>query len=49
MDEAFYDGFGYKPKTTEATCNEDICSQFTRNYKRSNFYEQIQNSAFPNS
>jgi hypothetical protein len=47
--KAFYDGFGYKPKTTEATCNEDICSQFTRNYKRSNFYEQIQNSAFPNS
>ena len=46
---AFYDGFGYKPKTTEGTCNEDICSQFTRNYKRSNFYEQTQNSAFPNS
>jgi hypothetical protein len=47
--QAFYDGFGYKPKTTEGTCNEDICSHFTRNYKRSNFYEQIQNSAFPNS
>ena len=47
--KAFYDGFGYKPKTTEGTCNEDICSQFTRNYKRSNFYEQTQNSAFPNS
>jgi hypothetical protein len=47
--QAFYDGFGYKPRTTEGTCNEDICSHFTRNYKRSNFYEQIQNSAFPNS
>ena len=47
--QAFYDGFGYKPQTTEATCNEDICSHFTRNYKRSNFYEQTQNSAFPNS
>src|SRR5271156_3818067 len=47
--KAFYDGFGYKPKTTEGTCNEDICSHFTRNYKRSDFYEQIQNSAFPNS
>src|ERR1700726_3930296 len=45
--KAFYDGFGYKPKTTEGTCNEDICSQFTRNYKRSDFYQQIQNSAFP--
>jgi hypothetical protein len=47
--QAFYDGFGYKPKTTEFTCNEDICAHFTRNYKRSNFYEQTQNSAFPNS
>jgi hypothetical protein len=47
--QAFYDGFGYKPQTTEGTCNEDICSHFTRNYKRSNFYEQTQNSAFPNS
>jgi hypothetical protein len=47
--KAFYDGFGYKPQTYEATCNEDICSHFTRNYKRSNFYEQTQNSAFPNS
>jgi HD domain len=47
--QAFYDGFGYKPKTTEGTCNEDICSQFTRNYKRSDFYQQIQTSAFPNS
>src|SRR6202049_4685330 len=47
--QAFYDGFGYRPQTTEGTCNEDICSHFTRNYKRSNFYEQTQNSAFPNS
>src|SRR6202048_483544 len=46
---AFYAAFGYKPQTTEGTCNEDICSHFTRNYKRSNFYEQTQNSAFPNS
>jgi HD domain len=47
--QAFQDGFGYKPKTTEGTCNEDVCSHFIRNYKRSNFYEQIQNSPFPNS
>jgi hypothetical protein len=39
--QAFQDGFGYKPRTTEGTCNEDICSHFIRNYKRSNFYEQI--------
>ena len=45
--QAFQDGFGYKPQTTEGTCNEDICSHFIRNYKRSNFYEQIQNTAFP--
>ena len=49
MVQAFQDGFGYKPRTTEGTSNEDICSHFIRNYKRSNFYEQIQNSAFPNS
>ena len=47
--QAFYDGFGYKPQTTEGTCNEDICSHFIRNYKRSDFYEQTQNSPFPNS
>jgi hypothetical protein len=47
--QAFQDGFDYKPQTTEGTCNEDICSHFIRNYKRSNFYEQIQNSAFPDS
>src|SRR6202051_4393323 len=47
--QAFYDGFGYKPQSTEGTCNEDICSHFIRNYKRSDFYEQTQNSAFPNS
>ena len=46
---AFLDGFEHKTQTAEATCNEDICSHFIRNYKRSNFYEQIQNSAFPNS
>ena len=47
--EAFLGGFGHKTKTTEGTCNEDICCHFLRNYKRSNFYEQIQNSSFPNS
>ena len=30
----------HKPHTTEGTCNEDICSHFIGNYKRSNFYEQ---------
>jgi hypothetical protein len=43
---AFFGGFEHKAMTTEGTCNEDICSQFIRNYKRSNFYEQIQNSPF---
>ncbi len=47
--EAFLGGFEHKTATTEATCNEDICSHFLRNYKRSNFYEQIQNSPFQNS
>ena len=47
--QEFYDGFGYKPQTTEGTCNEDICSHFIRNYKQSDFYEQTQNSPFPNS
>jgi hypothetical protein len=47
--KAFLNGFEHKTQTTEGTCNEDICSYFIRNYKRSNFYEQIQNSPFQNS
>jgi hypothetical protein len=47
--KAFLGGFAHKTQTTEGTCNEDICSHFVRNYKRSNFYEQIQNSPFQNS
>jgi hypothetical protein len=47
--KAFFDGVGYRPKTTEGTCNEDLCSHFIRNYKHSNFYDQIQNSPFQNS
>jgi hypothetical protein len=31
------------------TCNEDICVRFIRNYRRSNFYDQIQNSPFQHS
>jgi hypothetical protein len=46
---AFLKGFEHKTQSTEGTCNEDICSHFIRNYKRSNFYEQIQNSPFQNS
>jgi hypothetical protein len=47
--KAFLGGFEHKVVTTEGTCNEDICSHFIRNYKRSNFYDQIQNSPFQNS
>jgi HD domain-containing protein/TAT (twin-arginine translocation) pathway-exported protein len=47
--KAFYDGFGYKPQTTVFTCNEDICTHFTRGYQRVNFYDQVINSPFPNS
>ena len=47
--KAFLGGFEHKVVTTEGTCNEDICSHFLRNYKRSNFYEKIQNSPFENS
>lgn len=47
--KAFLGGFELKTQTAEGTCNEDICSHFIRNYKRSNFYDQIQNSPFQNS
>ena len=47
--QAFLGGFESKTQSTEGTRNEDICSHFIRNYKRSNFYEQIQNSPFQNS
>lgn len=46
---AFLGGFEQKTFTAEGTCNEDICSHFIRNYRRSNFYDQIQNSPFQNS
>src|SRR5271168_3243030 len=46
---AFLRGFEHKTQTAEGTCNEDICSHFIRNYRRSNFYEQIRDSSFPNS
>jgi hypothetical protein len=47
--QAFLKGFEHKPQSTEGTCNEDICSHLIRNYRRSDFYEQIQNSPFQNS
>ncbi|MDB4933535.1 MAG: hypothetical protein JWP87_507 [Labilithrix sp.] len=47
--QAFLHGFEHKTQTTEGTCNEDICSHFIRNYERSDFYEQIRNSAFQNT
>jgi HD domain-containing protein len=47
--KAFLGGFEHKTQSTEGTCNEDICSHYIRNYRRSNFYEQIQNSPFQNS
>jgi hypothetical protein len=43
---AFLRGFEHKTQTTEGTCNEDICSHFIRNYRRSDFYEQIRDSSF---
>jgi hypothetical protein len=46
---AFLHGFDHKTQSTEGACNEDICSHFIHNYKRSNFYDQIQNSPFRNS
>jgi HD domain len=47
--KAFLGGFEHKTLTAEGTCNEDICSHYIRNYKRSNFYGQIQNSPFQNT
>jgi hypothetical protein len=47
--QAFLHGFEHKTRTTEGTCNEDICSHVIRNYKRSDFYEQIQSSPFQNT
>jgi hypothetical protein len=47
--KAFFDGFGYKPQTTVFTCNEDVCTHFIRGYQRTNFYDTVMNSPFPNS
>src|SRR6201993_4108375 len=43
ISEAFFHGFEHKPESTVFTCNEDICSHFIRNYKRTNFYDTVQN------
>jgi hypothetical protein len=40
---AFLGGLERKTRTTESIC-KDICSHFISNYKRSNFFDQIQNS-----
>lgn len=47
--KALLGGFQHKTQSTEGTGNEDICSHFIPNYKRSNFYERVQNSPFQNS
>jgi HD domain len=47
--QAFLGGFAHKTHTTEGTCNEDICSHLIRNYRRGDFYVQIQDSPFQNS
>ncbi len=47
--KAFLGGFERKTQTTEGTCNEEICSHLIRHYRRSDFYDQIQNSPFENS
>ena len=47
--KAFLGGFEHKTQTTEGTCNEEICSHLIRDYRRSDFYDQIQNSPFENS
>jgi hypothetical protein len=47
--KAFLAGFEHKTQTTEGTSNEHICAPLILKYKRSDFYEQIQNSPFQNS
>jgi hypothetical protein len=47
--QAFLHSFEHKTQTAEGTCNEDICSHLIRNYRRSDFYEQIQSSPFQNT
>ena len=49
ISEAFFHGFEHKPETTVFTCNEDICTHFIRDYKRTNFYDTVMNSPFQNS
>jgi hypothetical protein len=47
--KAFLGGFEHKTETTVFTCNEDICTHLIQGYKRTDFYETIQNSPFQNS
>jgi hypothetical protein len=49
MAQALLHGFEHKTWTTEGVMNEDICSHLIRNYRRSDFYERIQQSPFEDS
>ncbi|MGV9279997.1 HD domain-containing protein [Streptomyces sp. NPDC003730] len=45
--QAFTDGFGHRPDTTFGTVNADVLEHFVPGFRRTDFVEVIQNSAWP--
>ncbi|MEU0333834.1 HD domain-containing protein [Streptomyces sp. NPDC006193] len=45
--QAFTDGFGHRPETTFGTVNADVLEHFLPGFRRTDFVEVIQNSAWP--
>ncbi|EFD71494.1 conserved hypothetical protein [Streptomyces lividans TK24] len=45
--QAFTDGFGHRPQTTFGTVNADVLEHFLPGFRRTDFVEVIENSAWP--
>ncbi|CAM5683139.1 hypothetical protein SALBM217S_04868 [Streptomyces griseoloalbus] len=45
--QAFTDGFKHRPDTTFGTVNADVLEHFVPGFRRTDFVEVIQNSAWP--
>ncbi|MFH8443092.1 HD domain-containing protein [Streptomyces sp. NPDC018026] len=45
--QAFADGFGHRPQTTFGTVNADVLAHFLPGFRRTDFVEVIENSAWP--
>lgn len=45
--QAFYEGMAHRPDTTFGTMNDDVLAHFDPHFKRQDFVDIVQNSAWP--